>query len=323
MSSPATPKVSRSPTIPLVWIVPLLALAVGGWMVFREYRNRGPEITVDFLDGSGVEPRKTTLEHHGVAVGVVSGVKLKPDLSGVAVTIRLDKGATALAVEGSRFWIVNPEIGFSGVRGLDTLLTGARLNVIPGSGAPAVAFHGLEKPPPIENPTDGRAFVLQSDRLGSLSPGAPVFYREVKVGVVETSRLANDAASVLIRIRILTPYVDLVRTSTRFWNSGGLSFKMGLLGAELRSTSMESLFTGGVAFATPDKGDLGTPAPEGTLFRLHPEADKDWLRWQPAIAINPPSESPEPGAPTGRLCPVGDAVLGAAPRQPAPKASGR
>jgi paraquat-inducible protein B len=309
MSTPATPRVSRTPTIPLVWIVPLVALAVGGWMVYREFRNRGPEITVEFIDGSGVEARKTTLEHRGVAVGLVTDVDLKQDLTGVAVKIRLNKAAAGLAAEGSRFWIVHPEIGFSGDRGLDTLLTGARLNVVPGNGPLKETFEGLEKPPPLENPGEGRAFVLQSDKLGSLTPGAPVFYRDVKVGVVETSRLANDAASVLIRIRVQSPYVDLVRTNTRFWNSGGLSFKVNLLGAQVRSTSLESLFAGGVAFATPERNDLGRPAPEGTLFKLYVEADKDWLKWQPQIPINPPNESPEPGAPTGRLGAVSEAMM--------------
>src|SRR4051812_269744 len=142
MSTAATPRVSRTPTIPLVWIVPLVALAVGGWMVFREFRNRGPEITVEFIDGSGIEARKTTLEYRGVPVGTVTDVAMKPDLSGVAVGIRLNKSAAGIANEGSRFWIVHPEIGFSGVRGLDTLLTGARLNVQPGEGAPATTFHG-------------------------------------------------------------------------------------------------------------------------------------------------------------------------------------
>lgn len=315
MNALPPPRVSRTPTIPLVWIVPLVALAVGAWMVYHEFRNRGPEITVDFIDGSGIEARKTTLEHRGVAVGIVTDVDLKEDLTGVAVKIRLNKAAAGLAAEGSRFWIVHPEIGFSGVRGLDTLLTGARLNVLPGNGPFTETFHGLEKPPPLENPGDGRAFVLQSDKLGSLTPGAPVFYRDVKVGVVETSRLANDAASVLIRVRIQTPYVDLVRTTTRFWNSGGLSFKVNLLGAQIRSTSLESLFAGGVAFATPDGKDLGQPAPEGTMFKLHPEADKDWLKWQPQIAINPPNEAPEAGAPTGRLEAVSEAMM-APPAKP-------
>jgi paraquat-inducible protein B len=302
MTTPATPKVSRAPSLPLVWIVPIIALAAGGWMVFREFRHRGPKITIDFLDGAGVEPRKTTLVYQGLPVGTVTNIDLKPDLTGVQVELRLNKNAAPLAREGAQFWIVHPEIGFSGIRGLETLLTGARLNVRPGKGPPATHFKGLEKSPPLENAEEGRAYLLRADRLGSLSPGAPVFYREVKVGVVETSRLDDDATGVLVRIRVRTPYVDLVRTNTRFWNAGGVSFKVNLLGAELKSTSLESLFTGGVSFATPDSGrELAPVAPDGTLFTLNAEADKDWLKWQPRININSPEESPAPAQPVGGL----------------------
>lgn len=305
MNDPLPPKVSRSPRLPLVWIVPLLALAVGGWMIFREYRQRGPEIVLEFTAGSGIEPRKTVLEYQGVAVGVVTSVDLKHDLSGVRVTVRLAKNAVALAREGSQFWIVRPEIGLSGIRGLDTLFSGARLTVRPGKGAPATSFVGLDKPPPVENADAGRAFILQADRLGSMNPGAPVFYREVKVGTVETSRLSDDATSVLIRIRINTPYVDLIRTNTRFWNAGGASFRISLLGAELKSTSLESLFTGGIAFATPDgPRGLAPVADEGATFLLHSEMDKDWLKWRPEIAIRPPDQAPEPPARTGPLAPL-------------------
>ncbi|MEO5957678.1 MAG: MlaD family protein [Opitutaceae bacterium] len=180
MNPPPTPRISRRPNLPLVWVVPLAALAVGGWMVWREFHHRGPEITIEFAEGAGVEPDKTTLRYKGVAVGTVTAVDLKPDMSGVSVRLRLDKTAAPLAREDSHFWIVHPEIGFSGVRRLETLLTGARIHVRPGSGAPATHFRGLEDIPPPENVSAGRAFMLRSDRLGSLSPGAPVFYREVK-----------------------------------------------------------------------------------------------------------------------------------------------
>jgi paraquat-inducible protein B len=312
MTTPATPRVSRLPALPLVWIVPIVALAVGGWMVVREFRNRGPEITIDFAEGKGVEPRKTALEYLGVAVGTVTAVDLKPDLSGVRVSLRLDRGAEGLAREGAQFWIVHPEIGFSGVRGLQTLFTGARINSRPGKGAPATHFVGLERPPPLENVEEGRAFLLQSERLGSMSPGAPVLYREIKVGVVETSKLDHDSASVLVRIRVKTPFVDLVRTNTRFWNTGGVSFKMSLLGAEVKSTSLESLFSGGVAFATPDSSPLAPVAPDGTLFTLHQEMDKDWLKWRPRIPIAPPDEAPEPSTPAGPLAPLGKTTQDAA-----------
>lgn len=301
---PPPPRLSRLPALPLVWIVPIVALAVGGWMVFREFQNRGPEITIEFAEGKGVEPRKTTLEYLGVSVGTVTAVELNEHLAGVKVTVRLDKNAADLAREGAQFWIVHPEIGLTGVRGIETLLTGARITGRPGKGEPARQFKGLDKSPPLENIAEGRAFVLQSERLGSMSPGAPVFYREVKVGFVETSKLDDDAATVLIRIRVKTPYVNLVRTNTRFWNAGGVSFKMSLLGAELKSTSLESLFSGGVSFATPDISPLAPTAPDGTLFTLHQEMDKDWLKWQPRIRISPPDESPEASRPSGPLAPL-------------------
>jgi paraquat-inducible protein B len=257
-------------------------------MIFHGLYSHGPQITIDFADGSGVEAGKTVLEYHGVAVGTVTTVELNPDLGRVRVRVRLDKAAKALAAAGGQFWIVHPEIGFSGVSGLDTLLTGARLNVRPGKGPPMDQFTGLDKAPPPEYPGRGRTFLLQSGRLGSLTTGAPVFYRELKVGSVVTSRLADDATAVLVRIHVEAPYTDLVRTNTRFWNAGGFSFKIGLLGAELKDTSLEALVSGGVAFATPDGDALAPAAPEGGVFPLAAEPDKDALKWAPKIPVDSP-----------------------------------
>ena len=292
MSTPPLPKVSRAPAFPLIWVVPLIAVAIAGWMGYRELRDRGPKITIDFADGAGVEAGKTVLEYKGVAAGVVESVELKPGLGGVTIRVHLNRSAASLASEGARFWIVHPEIGFSGVRGLDTLVSGVRLNVLPGSGPRALHFTGLDTTPAPNVIDQGRAFLLQCDRLGSLTAGAPVFYREFKVGQVEASRLSGDSTTVLIRIHLDAPYVDLVRTSTRFWNTGGFSFKVSLFGgAELKDTSLESLVTGGVAFATPDTQPLAPPAPNGSQFTLAPDPDKEWLKWSPKIPIKSPEEA--------------------------------
>jgi paraquat-inducible protein B len=300
-STTPLPKVSRAPRFPIVWVVPVIALAVGAWMIARELKNRGPLITIEFADGSGIAADKTELQHKGVSVGMVTNVELKPDLNGVTVQVRLNKTAAAVATEGSQFWVVHPEIGFSGVRGLDTLLTGPRLNVRPGKGAPAEHFIGLERTPPPILADEGKNFILQSDQLGSLTTGAGIFYRQIKVGVVETSRLAEDATGVLIRIHIEAPYADLIRTNTRFWNAGGFSFKVGLLGAELKNTSLESMLSGGVAFATPDgEGKTLAPlAPEGTVFQVASDPDKEWLKWAPKIPLKAPEVVSETEAPVG------------------------
>lgn len=294
MTPPPKPKVSRRPSLPLIWVVPLAALIIAGWMIARQFRNHGPEITIEFASGEGIEAGKTQLEHKGVAVGTVTDVELSSDLKRVLVKLRLTKSARSLARKGSEFWVVHPEVTLSGVRGLDTILTGVRLNVRPGQGPPAHTFRGLNRPPPADDATAGRAFILRAGALRGLMPGAPVYYRGVKVGTVETTTLADNATAALIRIRIYTPYVNLVRTNSVFWNAGGFAFRVTLLGAQLKSTSLESLLQGGVSFATPDK-DMGPPAGDGAEFVLNDEHDKDWLKWQPHIAIHPVESAPPEG----------------------------
>lgn len=301
MNSSPAPKVSRAHAFPLIWVVPLIAVAVGGWMTFRELYDRGPEITIDFADGAGAEANKTVLEYKGVSAGKVVAVAFKPGLDGVSLRLRLKKGAAELARGGTQFWIVHPEIGLSGVKGLDTLVTGVRLNVMPGKGAPTKWFRGLDKTPPPDVTDQGRSFILHCDKLGSLTTGAPVFFRELKVGAVEASRLSEDSTEVLVRIHLEAPFVDLVRTNTRFWNTGGFSFKVSLFGAELKDTSLESLVTGGVAFATPDTGPIAPAAADGTRFGLSSEPEKEWLKWAPKIPVKSPESALEPAGKTGLL----------------------
>lgn len=286
MTKPVAPVVVRRRSLPLVWVVPLVAFVVGGWMIARNARAHGPEITIRFQTGSGIEANKTNVEYKGVAVGSVRDVSLDPSLDSVLVRVQLSQDAAGLARSDSQFWLVRPEIGFSGIKGLDTLLTGARIQVRPGAGGePATEFTALRRAPLLESNTErGRAFVLRADRLGGLTPGAPVYFREVKVGFIETHKLAPDAAGVMVRLRIRKPYDQLVHADSKFWNSGGVNVKVGLLGAEIRSNSLESFVAGGVAFATPDTPDA-VPAPDGAEFPLAEEADKEWLKWKPKIPI--------------------------------------
>ncbi|MDB6169925.1 MAG: Mammalian cell entry related domain protein [Verrucomicrobia bacterium] len=288
--APPAPRISRFPRVSLIWVVPLVALGVAAWMLYRENRNHGPEITIEFADGAGLEGRQTKLEYKGVTVGEVRDVQLDPELRRVNVRVRLVRGAEKIAREGAEFWIVEPEIGFAGVSGLETLLTGSKLGVRLGAGPPARHFRGLEAPPAPENTEEGRAYILQTDRVGGLQVRAPVFYRDVKVGEVESTRLAQDSTGVQIRIRVQEAYVPLVRTTTRFWNAGGAPLQFSLFGRSPQRKSLQSIITGAIAFATPD--EPGETAVDGAVFSLHKSADDDWLKWHPAIPIEPKDPSP-------------------------------
>ncbi|MDB6126498.1 MAG: Mammalian cell entry related domain protein [Verrucomicrobia bacterium] len=298
MASPA-PKLSRFPRIPIIWFVPVVAVAIAGWMLYREWRSHGPEITIDFADGSGVEPRQTKLEYKGVEVGEVKEVRLGKNLHRVFVRVQLAKNATAVAREGAQFWIVQPEIGFGGVSGLETLLTGAKMGVKLGDGPEATRFHGLEMAPATENVDEGRAFLLKTDRVGGLQVHAPVFYRDVKVGEVETARLAEDSTGVVIRIRVQTAFVPLVRTNTRFWNAGGSPIQFSLFGGGSQKHSLQSVLTGAIGFATPT--EPGEIAADGAEFSIAMKPEDDWLKWSPNIAIKAIDPTPEDPAPPGAV----------------------
>lgn len=295
MTAPA-PKLSRFPRLPLIWIVPVVAVALASWMLYREWRNHGPEITIEFADGEGVEPRQTKLEYKGIVVGEVKAVRLGRNLHRVIVRVQLTKNAAAIARQGAKFWIVQPEIGFGGVSGLETLLTGARLGVRLGDGPPATHFRGVESPPAAERTDEGRAFLLRAERVGGLQIHAPVFYRDVKVGEVEAAKLSDDSTSVLIRIRVQHAYAPLVRSNSRFWNAGGAPIQFSLFGGgNGQKRSLQSIISGAISFATPDAP--GEIAPDGAEFPLNKSADDDWLKWHPAIPIQPLDLAPEEPAP--------------------------
>lgn len=289
MTTPAQPLPAAKHSFSLVWFVPIIAFAVSAWLVHREFRARGPMLEIDFASGAGIQAGKTPLLHKGVTVGLVQEIALKPDLNGVTVRIELMAGAKALAAAGSEFWLVHPEIGLSGVRGLDTLLSGARIHARAGNGSATTRFRALDRAPINEDATPGRTFTLRTPTLASLNPGSGVYYREVRVGVIEQHALSPDSTHVLITLKIFEPYDRLIRPDTRFWNAGGISVKLGLTGAQLRSNSLESLVAGGVAFATPESSAPAAPAAAGTVFDLHEEHDKAWLKWQPKIDLSSPA----------------------------------
>jgi paraquat-inducible protein B len=269
----------------LIWIVPLVALLVGGYLLHREFSSRGPLLAITFQDGSGLEAGKTRILHRGVVIGTVEEVILAPDLASVEVKARLHASAKGVAREGSRFWIARPQISTSGIQGLDTLVRGSHIEVDPGPPAAAErrSFAGYEKAP--MQMSESRHYTLHAPAKPSLHAGVPVLFRGIEVGQVESIALAPDATEVRVRVVVVEPYHLLVREGTVFWNAGGVDMKVGLLGARIRTGSLESVLTGAVAFATPPESAEAPLAEGGSHFVLHAEAEEKWLKWVTPIEL--------------------------------------
>ncbi len=271
----------------LIWIVPVVALCISAYLLLEEFGNRGPLISIRFQDGSGLEANQTRLLSRGVTVGRVERIALTENLSEVRVDVRLDKSMRSLAAENSRFWVVRPEISMSGIQGLETLMSGPYIYVDPGEGAFQSEFKGLDSPP--QNSHSSFEYRLRADRRISAHPGVPVLFRGLPVGSVTQVDLSNDASEVWVTIRIEPDHGHLVRPESRFWDAGGVNLQVNLLGAKLRTGSMESLLAGAIEFATPPEAANSSIASPGSLFVLHTEAEEKWLKWK---AILPPeSES--------------------------------
>jgi len=263
-------KVHAKRHISPIWLIPIIALGVGIWLAYTALHERGPTITITFKQAAGLEAGKTKLRYKDVEIGKVEKIRLSPDLSHVAVTAHLVTGVEDYLTDSARFWIVRARVMAGEVSGLDTLFSGVYIGLQPGQPGPLKrVFTGLETPPVVSIDTPGRRFRLVADRLGSLDTGAPIYYRQIKVGQVVSYQMRASGDAVEILTFIAAPYDQLVRLNTKFWNTSGLDMRIDTEGVRINTESVLSLLLGGISFETPTNLNPGRPALESDLFRLY------------------------------------------------------
>jgi paraquat-inducible protein B len=261
----ATVRKSRRLHLSYVWLVPIIAAAVGGYLFYQTEIDVGPTIEIGFADGTNIA-KGSKVVYRGVEVGAVQSVELDSGLQHVNVMARLHKPAAGLAREGSQFWIVEPRVSVGQVTGLDTLLSGSYIQVAPGDGAEATRFVGLANPPVLSPGGGNLVIFLESDDAASLEIGSPVLYRGIGVGEIAAVALPQDGSRVQLEAAIKPEHAALVRTNSVFWRTSGVHFDLQPLDPKIDISSVESLIRGGVAFATP--GASAEPAGANTLFEL-------------------------------------------------------
>jgi paraquat-inducible protein B len=263
----AVPK--RQLSLQLVWIIPIVAALIGGWLAVKAIRERGPTITISFKTAEGIDTGKTTIQYKDVDIGEVRGITLSDDGSRVIATAKVDKEAEKFLIEDTRFWVVRPRIAGGQASALGTLLSGSYIGVDPGdSDKLRHHFVGLEIPPLITTDRRGRVFTLHAEDLGSLDIGQPVYFRHFQVGEVTGYKLDEDGKGVTVRIFVDAPYDREVRTETRFWNASGINLTLDAGGIQLRTQSLISILIGGIAFETPPDSQDTPRAAMHTAFTL-------------------------------------------------------
>ncbi|WP_307005538.1 PqiB family protein [Acinetobacter baylyi] len=242
----------------LIWLVPLVALLIALSLAVKAIIDTGPKIDVSFRTAEGLVAGKTTVRYKQVDIGLVRQIDLAEDGSHVIAKIELRKDASKFASKDSRFWVVRPRIGTSGVSGIDTLLSGAYIEVDGGrSKEKKDEFTGLEVPPVVSSDVPGKVFFLKADDLGSLDVGSPIYYRRINVGQITAYNLSKDGKSVELQTFVRSPYDKFVTTDARFWQASGVDVTLNASGFNLDTQSLASIVAGGIAFGYPESSNAG------------------------------------------------------------------
>ncbi|WP_158747491.1 intermembrane transport protein PqiB [Acidisphaera sp. L21] len=270
--TPPEAHVRRKSGFSLVWILPIVAAVIGGYLAFTTLSRRGPEIVITFQSAEGLTAGQTRVRHKAVDLGTVTGIRLSSDMSHVIVHVRMTREADPYLTDKARFWVVRPRLSASNISGLETLLSGGYIEMDPGTDKDAKSqteYTGLENPPGVRSDEPGTTFKLTTARIGSLGSGSPVFYRDITVGEVLGYQLPEGNGPIDVNVFVRAPYDKWVRSGTRFWNASGLSVELGGSGVHVELESIQAVLSGGVAFSTPEDSRETPSAASDASFRLY------------------------------------------------------
>jgi paraquat-inducible protein B len=265
----AEPHIRRS-RFSLIWILPIVALLIAGWIGYTTLSEKGPTITITFKTATGLEAGKTQIKHNDVVLGMVKRVDPTPDLEQVVVVAQMNKLAAPHLNENTKFWVVRPRFSLTDLSGLQTLVSGSFIEMDPGTGSSAQRkFTGLEEPPVVRSDVSGTTYILTANKVGSVNSGSPVFFRGIDVGEVISSDFEGIDKGFTVRVFVYKPYDAYVHDGSQFWNASGISLDAGSGGFKLEIESLQAVLSGGIAFDTNEAARKTEVAKANSTFPLY------------------------------------------------------
>lgn len=271
--------ISKQARISPIWIVPIVALLIGLWLIYDNYTKAGKQITLSMTNAEGIEAGKTKIKVHSVDIGQVEQVTLSEDLSHIEVIARITPKAQPMLVKDTQLWVVKPRIGLEGISGLNTVISGAYIQLQPGKSLEETdQFTVLDQPPISLNGAKGVHVNLVGKVGNSLRVGDPVTYQGLRVGRVVSATFDPKQRQMQHELFVEHPYDVLVTENTRFWTTVGIDLKLDSEGFKANIPTLESMIAGGVSFGHVDDRPMGEPVRSDTTFELY--ANEETARQQ-------------------------------------------
>ena len=259
--------------ISIVWFVPFIALIFGGWLGINALSEQGTFITIEFENGAGIVPKKTEIRYKGLVTGLVDKVVPSNDLQSVIAHVEISKAFSNYLTENTQFWLVSADISLQGVSGLDTLLSGSYIHIIPDTDDDADDqdhFIALKEAPQLDMSTPGLHLTLQTSVLGSISENSPITFKQIPIGYVTGFHYSEENQAINVNIFIEQEYAHLVKENSLFWNTSGVQVTASIsAGIKVNTDSLASIIAGGIAVDTLSYQEKLSPAKNGKIFQLH------------------------------------------------------
>lgn len=262
---PVPARVRQTRRISPFWLLPIIAFVIGAFLFFQILQEQGEKISIRFNDGGGIVAGKTVIRYQGLQIGSVKKVAFAEGLKEVEVIAEINPEAKSVLRKNTKFWLVKPSASLAGISGLDALVSGNYITLLPGDGDSENQFIAENEAPVVPLNEGDMLIRLYADNLGSISVGSSVFYRKVPVGSVLDYRFSTDQKSIELDIVINKKYTNLVKKDSRFWNISGINANIGLSGISVTMDSLSSIIQGAIAFDSPDNSSL---AAQGHAFEL-------------------------------------------------------
>nr|ALK44252.1 Paraquat-inducible protein B [Colwellia sp. C1] len=259
--------------ISIVWFVPFIALIFGGWLGIKALSEQGTFITIEFENGAGIVPKKTEVRYKGLVTGLVDKVVPSDDLQSVIAYVEISKAFSDYLTKNTKFWLVSADISLQGVSGLDTLLSGSYIHIIPDIDDDADEqdhFIALKEAPQLDMTTPGLHLTLQTSALGSISENSPITFKQIPIGYVTGYHYSEENQAININIFIEQEYAHLVKENSLFWNTSGVQVTASIsAGIKVSTDSLASIIAGGIAVDTLSYQEKLSTAKNGQTFPLH------------------------------------------------------
>ncbi len=263
-----SPEIKKDRRISPLWILPVLTIALAGWLLAKAVHDAGQRVQIYFSDAQGLIAGRTTIRYQGLEVGMVRDINLSEDLSNIYVDADIYPEATKLLGEDTKFWLVKPSASLSGISGLDALVSGNYISIFPATESDSAKskYVALESVPTELAVNDGLTVTLKARDLGGISVGSKIVYKKIPIGEVYNFKLDNDAETVIIKASIQDEFRHIITDKSRFWNVSGIGANVGFQGVDIRLESLSAILAGAIAVDSPDGGE---PVKAGTDFRLY------------------------------------------------------